>query len=124
VDLALGGGLKGAGEIVTQARHHRHLLNCLDYLRQARELLGQATPWELVALELMEAVRELGEITGQEVGDEVLDRIFSEFCLGNNQAVWGEVGAPPLQSHLNAVRPSHQDFIGRKPVLCNGSNQD
>jgi tRNA modification GTPase len=29
-----------------------------------------------------EAIRELGEITGQEVGDEVLDRIFGEFCLG------------------------------------------
>jgi tRNA modification GTPase len=82
VDLALGGGLKWAGEVVTQARHHRHLLNCLDYLRQARELLGEATPWELVALELKEAIRELGEITGEEVGDDVLDRIFSEFCLG------------------------------------------
>ena len=35
-----------------------------------------------MALELKEAIRELGEITGQEVGEDVLDRIFSEFCLG------------------------------------------
>lgn len=82
VDLALGGGLKTGGEIVTQARHHRHLLNSLAYLRQAQALLGPATPWELVALELKEALRELGEITGEEVGDAILDRIFSEFCLG------------------------------------------
>ena len=57
-------------------------------LGRARELLatdkkgGPAPAWELVALELKEAIRELGEITGQEVGDEVLERIFGEFCLG------------------------------------------
>ena len=85
VDLALGGSLKATGEIVTQARHHEHLQSCLAYLGRARELLAApdtAPAWELVALELKEAIRELGEITGQEVGDEVLERIFGEFCLG------------------------------------------
>jgi tRNA modification GTPase len=85
LDLALGGSLKATGEMVTQARHHEHLQSCLGYLGQARELLapgGPAPAWELVALELKEAIRELGEITGQEVGDEVLERIFGEFCLG------------------------------------------
>ncbi len=82
VDLALGGGLKPAGEIVTQARHHQHLGACLDCLNRALELLRPETPWELLALELREAIRELGEITGEEVGDAVLDRIFGEFCVG------------------------------------------
>jgi tRNA modification GTPase len=88
---ALGGGLKVQGEIITQARHHQHLRQCLAYLSQARELLGtykkyekyeKEPPWELVALELGAAVHELGEITGEEVGEAILDRIFSEFCLG------------------------------------------
>jgi tRNA modification GTPase len=35
-----------------------------------------------VALELKEAIGELGEITGEEAGDDVLDRIFAQFCLG------------------------------------------
>ncbi len=83
VDLVLQGGLNTTGEIVTQARHHQHLRRCLTCLHQARKLLEASdTPWELAALELQEAIRELGEITGQEVGDDVLDRIFSEFCLG------------------------------------------
>jgi tRNA modification GTPase len=59
--------------------------NCLGFLSQAQSLLASDWPapaWELVALELNEAIRELGEITGQEVGDEVLERIFGEFCLG------------------------------------------
>jgi tRNA modification GTPase len=83
--LALGGGLKLEGEIITQARHHQHLGQCLTYLGQARGLLGaedKEPPWELVALELGAAVRELGEITGEEVGEAILDRIFGQFCLG------------------------------------------
>ncbi len=82
VDLALSGGLQGQGEIITQARHHQHLNNALAFLEQAHALLSPDTPWELVALELKEAIQQLGEITGEEVGDAVLDRIFSEFCLG------------------------------------------
>ncbi|MCL4503535.1 MAG: tRNA uridine-5-carboxymethylaminomethyl(34) synthesis GTPase MnmE [Deltaproteobacteria bacterium] len=84
VDLALGGGLKLSGEMITQARHHQLLESCLNSLSRARSLLASAPApsWELVALELQEAIRELGEITGQEVGDEVLERIFGEFCLG------------------------------------------
>jgi tRNA modification GTPase len=85
VELTLKSGLNATGEIVTQARHYQHLQNCLGCLAQARELLAAGEPapaWELVALELQEAVRELGEITGQEVGEEVLERIFGEFCLG------------------------------------------
>jgi tRNA modification GTPase len=86
--LALGGGLQVQGEIITQARHHQHLGQCLAYLGQARELLApyekdeKEPPWELVALELTAAVRELGEITGEEVGEAILDRIFGQFCLG------------------------------------------
>jgi len=83
VDLALGGGVKTAGEIITQARHYQHLGRGRDCLKQALALLEQTpVPWELTALELQEAIRELGEITGEEVGDAILDRIFGEFCIG------------------------------------------
>jgi tRNA modification GTPase len=84
VALGLGGGLKVAGEVITQARHHEHLRQCLAYLSQARELLtaDENPPWELVALELAAAIHELGEITGEEVGEAILDRIFGQFCMG------------------------------------------
>ncbi len=44
--------------------------------------LEASPPWELVALELAAAIHELGEITGEEVGEAILDRIFGQFCLG------------------------------------------
>jgi tRNA modification GTPase len=85
VGQALGGNFKVQGQMITQARHHQHLGHCLAYLSQAKELLdvGEQEPsWELVALELGAANRELGEITGEEVGEAILDRIFGQFCLG------------------------------------------
>ena len=84
VAQALGGGLRVAGEVITQARHHEHLRQCLTYLAQAHDVLAADAkpPWELVALELGSAIHELGEITGEEVGEAILDRIFGQFCLG------------------------------------------
>jgi tRNA modification GTPase len=82
VELVLGGGLPAQGEIITQARHYQQLQDCLACLTRAEDLLAAEPPWELVALELKEALRALDEITGREVGDDVLDRIFSQFCLG------------------------------------------
>ncbi len=82
VNLALAGGLRHEGEIITQARHHQHLAAGLEYLLKAQELLMPDTPWELVAEELRAAIRELGEVTGEEVGEDILDRIFSQFCIG------------------------------------------
>jgi tRNA modification GTPase len=79
-------GLSGGGEIITQERHYQHLKQCLACLTRAEDLLpkarGKDAPWELAAQELYEAVQELGAITGEEVGEEILDRIFSQFCIG------------------------------------------
>ncbi len=82
VDLALAGGGRHEGEIVTQARHHQHLAAGLEHLATAGELLRTEPSWELVAEELRSAIRELGEITGDEAGEDVLDRIFEQFCIG------------------------------------------
>ena len=69
--------------MVTQARHAELLGRAEAALNRGRGLLDQAEPaWELVALEVKEALMALGEITGEEVGDAVLDHIFSEFCIG------------------------------------------
>jgi tRNA modification GTPase len=83
LDLVLAGGVHTDGEMVTQARHAELLGRAGEALGQVRGLLDQAEPpWELVALEVKEALLALGEITGEEVGDAVLDHIFSEFCIG------------------------------------------
>jgi tRNA modification GTPase len=83
LDLVLAGGGRGEGEMVTQARHAELLARAGEALGRGRGLLGQGEPpWELVALEVKEALLALGEITGEEVGEAVLGRIFAEFCIG------------------------------------------
>jgi tRNA modification GTPase len=83
LNLVLGGTVRTGGEMVTQARHAELLTRAGEALGRARGLLEQAEPpWELAALEVKEALTALGEITGEEVGDAVLDHIFSEFCIG------------------------------------------
>lgn len=51
-------------------------------LARAREGLLAALPPEFVALEVREALNALGEITGKTTSEEVLDRIFANFCIG------------------------------------------
>jgi tRNA modification GTPase len=60
-----------------------------DSLRSAVEALGQAQaglivglPPELVSVDLRTALEALGSVTGINVGEAVLDRIFSDFCIG------------------------------------------
>jgi tRNA modification GTPase len=69
-------------QVVTQARHNQHLERCRENLQQALELMEAGHPPELLALELQAGAQELGAILGLEIGEDVLDRIFSQFCLG------------------------------------------
>ena len=55
---------------------------CLDHLRQAhRIVLNEELP-ELLALELRLTLEELGAMVGAVYTDDLLDRVFSRFCIG------------------------------------------
>ena len=76
--------LVGEGEQVfnlTQ-RQWESLVRCRESLQQVSETLLLGHSAEFVALDLRGAIQILGEIQGIDVTEEVLDRIFSSFCLG------------------------------------------
>lgn len=70
------------GPLVTNLRHHQALVNAGDSLRLARESIRERRPADLVAVDVQDAIDHIGTITGAVTSEEVLDRIFSEFCIG------------------------------------------
>lgn len=68
--------------IVTSERHVHLLESACDNIEQAIYMLEEGTALELVELNVRYAYEELGQIIGEAVGDEILDTVFSKFCLG------------------------------------------
>ena len=72
----------GAGVLSARARHLDALRRARAHVEEAHRLLSERHAGELVAQELTDAQRQLGEITGEVTSDDLLGRIFSSFCIG------------------------------------------
>jgi len=68
--------------VVMNQRHRQHLQDALDAVRQAREALEMGVSGDMLTLDLRAALQELGAITGEITNEDVLDQIFSRFCIG------------------------------------------
>jgi tRNA modification GTPase len=79
VPLVIGEETGGAEIVISEARHHEALVRAGESLARSAGQLAEPT---LMAADLRDAVNALGEITGETVGEEILDRIFSKFCIG------------------------------------------
>lgn len=75
------GDLK-ARKVKLNRRHVDHLEQTREHLRRAREAVRQNRPQELIAADLRNALDELRSITGEGSVEDILDRIFGEFCIG------------------------------------------
>jgi tRNA modification GTPase len=64
------------------SRCRAHVEGCLGHLRRAHAIVLFEDPPELLALELRGALEQLGEMVGAVYTDDLLDRIFSRFCIG------------------------------------------
>jgi len=71
-----------ASLIVTNQRHRQHLASARSSIDHAQEALAAGVTGDLLALDLREALHELGAITGQITNEDVLGQIFSRFCIG------------------------------------------
>jgi len=70
------------GLLITNARHHDLLLRTMDAIISSAALLQNRASEELILVGLHNALRYLGEITGETTSDEILGKIFSTFCIG------------------------------------------
>lgn len=83
VELALGDRMLLSSEsvLVTRTRHQEALRCAAEHLQTAIASLEQV-PLDFISIDLRAAYTTLGEVTGETASDDLLDRIFSEFCIG------------------------------------------
>lgn len=70
------------GNIITNMRHKEALENALGYTKAAKDALLGGIPQDMISIDIENAISSLGEIVGQTVSEEVVDKIFHNFCLG------------------------------------------
>ncbi len=80
--VAMAGRTAEGSVVVTNSRHRDALARAGRSLRLARETLQGRKSGEFVALDLRAGLNALGEITGEITTDDVLNNIFSKFCVG------------------------------------------
>jgi len=68
--------------ILTNLRQHEAIAAALVGLAAAKEAVARATPHEMVLLDLYAGLRYLDSLTGETTADDILNRIFSTFCIG------------------------------------------
>ncbi len=73
---------KSEDVVISNLRHKHSLLKTKNNLLNAKKALKEKLSAEFVSADLNEAIRDLNEIIGESVGDDILERIFDQFCVG------------------------------------------
>lgn len=67
---------------ITNSRHKEAFLEALASMKQVQVSLENEMPEDFYSIDLMNAYASLGRIIGEEVGDDLVNEIFSKFCMG------------------------------------------
>ena len=68
--------------VITNERHKIQIQKAIKNLNNAMESLNNNMPIDIVAIGLKDVLSDLGEITGEEASEEIINEIFARFCLG------------------------------------------
>lgn len=82
-DMFFAGRIAVNDEIyITNQRHKEALVEAYDSLKMVQKSLEDEMPEDFYSIDLMSAYAALGRIIGEEVGEDLVNEIFSEFCMG------------------------------------------
>lgn len=82
-DMFFHGNLKLDDEVViTNIRHKQAIMEAYESLKLVKKSLEDEMPEDFYSIDLMNAYTSLGKIIGEEVGDDLVNEIFSKFCMG------------------------------------------
>lgn len=83
VETILAGGVAASeAPVASNPRHREAFRRALASVGEAQRALRDGLPADMQAIDLAEAIQTLGEVTGETASDELLETIFSQFCIG------------------------------------------
>ena len=68
--------------IITNIRHKQAIKNAKDNVIKAIEIIKDMMPIDITAIYFKQAIEEINRITGENVTEDIINEIFSKFCLG------------------------------------------
>ncbi len=68
--------------IITNIRHKDLITKAIQNIEKAKEAVENKVPVDMVSINIQEAINSLGEILGESISENVLNKIFEKFCVG------------------------------------------
>ena len=68
--------------IVTNLRHKNLISKAIEHVKKAKNTVQENMPIDIIAIFIKDILEDLGNITGEVVTDDIINEIFSKFCLG------------------------------------------
>ncbi len=82
-EMFFSGTIRSENEvIITSLRHKKELEEAYESLQLAMESVNAGMPEDFYSIDLMNAYAALGRVTGEEAGEDLIEEIFSKFCMG------------------------------------------
>lgn len=71
-----------SGNLITNIRHKNQITNSIKNINEAINAINLNLPIDIISISIKETLEDLGKITGDNVGEDIINEIFSKFCLG------------------------------------------
>ncbi|MDD2376596.1 MAG: tRNA uridine-5-carboxymethylaminomethyl(34) synthesis GTPase MnmE [Clostridia bacterium] len=68
--------------MIVNERHKKLLEKSIEYLKNAKKDVINDMPVDIISIQIKESAKKLGEIIGNDVSQDIVDKIFTKFCLG------------------------------------------
>lgn len=82
-EAVFGGKIRAPeGAVITNIRQRESLRSAREAIKEAIKAVDERLSPELIAMELNESLDCIGEVAGEVITDDILDRVFSQFCIG------------------------------------------
>jgi tRNA modification GTPase len=78
----LGEEQKAQEPLLSNIRQISSLERALESLKSAQAAVLSGMPWDIVSIDIRQALQEISQITGDDIQESLLDDIFSRFCIG------------------------------------------